>query len=105
MTRMKQIAAFGLAAVFLLASSVFAQETRPAGASQAPGPIRSWPTERAAMLKQVADRAWNHIRAIRTMAEIGTMRPADVQASETWFADLIRCWLNALLSGSVSQRP
>ena len=40
------------------------------------------------MLKQVVDRGWSQVRAVRTMAEIGTMSQADVRASEAWFATL-----------------
>ena len=87
---MKRIAGIGLVSMFVLATSVLAQETRAVGASQAPGRVTSWPAERAAMLKQVVDRAWSHVRAVRAMAEIGTMSPADVKMSETWFADLER---------------
>jgi hypothetical protein len=88
MKGMLRIAGIGLVSMFMLATGVLAQEARPVGASQAPGRLPSWPTERAAMLKQAVDRAWSHVRAVRTMAEIGTMSAADVKASETWFADL-----------------
>ena len=85
---MERIAGIGVAVIFLLASGVLAQVARPAAGQRGQARPATWNAERASLLRQVVERTRSQVQAVRVMAEIGTVAPADVRASETFLADL-----------------